>query len=51
GLGLSIVKLAVEKLGGSVKVESEEGKGSCFSVILPIRYGIISADHLSRGQN
>jgi two-component system phosphate regulon sensor histidine kinase PhoR len=44
GLGLSIVKLAVEKLGGKVRVESEEGKGSCFSIILPRRCGIISTD-------
>ncbi|MFK7948768.1 MAG: ATP-binding protein [Saprospiraceae bacterium] len=28
GIGLAIVKLSVEKLGGSLKLESEEGKGS-----------------------
>jgi signal transduction histidine kinase len=35
GLGLSIVRRIVEKLGGQVGVESEEGKGSVFSFTLP----------------
>jgi len=35
GLGLPIVKQLVEMHGGSVSVESQEQKGSCFQVILP----------------
>lgn len=35
GLGLSICKGIIEKLGGSIRVESALGRGSCFVVELP----------------
>lgn len=36
GLGLSLVKEAVEKMGGSVRAESEVRKGTVFIVRLPV---------------
>jgi signal transduction histidine kinase len=37
GLGLAIVRSIAERHGGSVWVESEEGKGSTFYLQIPIR--------------
>ncbi|MGD6816147.1 chemotaxis protein CheW [Metabacillus sp. 84] len=42
GVGLDVVKSAIESLGGAVTVDSEEGKGSVFSVQLPLTLSIIS---------
>jgi signal transduction histidine kinase len=35
GLGLFITKNIVEQHGGSIRVESNVGKGACFEVVLP----------------
>ncbi|MDD5584186.1 MAG: HAMP domain-containing sensor histidine kinase, partial [Candidatus Omnitrophica bacterium] len=36
GLGLSIVANIVREHGGSISVESEEGKGAAFMIKLPV---------------
>jgi two-component system chemotaxis sensor kinase CheA len=43
GVGLDVVKNKIESLGGSVAVRSELGKGTTFSIQLPLTLSIISS--------
>lgn len=43
GLGLAIVQQALEKAGGRIAFESEEGKGSTFTFYLPAEGGSFTA--------
>ncbi|PGT86687.1 MULTISPECIES: chemotaxis protein CheA [Bacillaceae] len=42
GVGLDVVKSTIESLGGTVSVDAQEGKGSLFSIQLPLTLSIIS---------
>jgi signal transduction histidine kinase len=44
GLGLSISKWIIEKMGGSIFVESAPGEGSCFSFEIPVIEGEAPAE-------
>jgi signal transduction histidine kinase len=35
GVGLALARKVIERMGGRLGVESEQGKGSCFWVELP----------------
>ena len=37
GLGMPIVKTLIDRMGGTIEIESEAGKGSCVYITLPFR--------------
>lgn len=41
GVGLDVVKTAIEAVRGKVDISSEEGKGTTFSIVLPLTLAII----------
>ena len=46
GLGLPISKKMTEMMGGRMDVESKEGKGTTFSIIIPIKVEDLSLIHI-----
>ena len=44
GLGLSITKKLVDQLGGTIRLESEKGKGTAFYVEIPFKINKVNSD-------
>jgi len=43
GVGMDVVRTNIEKIGGTVEVRSEPGKGSAFVIKIPLTLAIVSA--------
>lgn len=43
GVGMDVVRTNIEKIGGSIELHSVEGKGSTFSIKIPLTLAIVSA--------
>jgi len=51
GVGLDVVKRNIQALRGSVEVSSEEGKGSAFTIRLPLTLAIIDGLAVAVGED
>ena len=51
GVGLDVVKSSIEKIGGTVTLSSEEGKGSTVSITIPLTLAIIEAMKVKVGES
>lgn len=43
GVGMDVVRTNIEKIGGSIEMNSVEGKGSTFTIKIPLTLAIVSA--------
>ncbi len=43
GVGMDVVRTNIEKIGGSVEMKSTEGKGSTFTIKIPLTLAIVNA--------
>lgn len=43
GVGMDVVRTNIEKIGGTIDLQSEEGKGSTFTIKIPLTLAIVSA--------
>lgn len=43
GVGMDVVKTNIEKIGGTIELKTQEGKGTTFTIKIPLTLAIVSA--------
>ncbi len=55
GLGMAITKNLLDAMGGTIQVESEKGKGSCFEILLDLKivkkHEVVSPNNKNRSES
>jgi len=50
GVGMDVVKRSIQSLGGRVSISSEPGKGSTFSIVLPLTLAVLDGMVIEVGE-
>jgi chemosensory pili system protein ChpA (sensor histidine kinase/response regulator) len=51
GVGMDVVNSEIKQVGGSVEIESEQGKGSCFTIRIPFSLAVMQAIGVMAGEH
>ncbi|GMR14690.1 MAG: hypothetical protein BMS9Abin30_0295 [Gammaproteobacteria bacterium] len=51
GIGLDVVNTEIKQIGGSIEIESETGKGSCFTIRIPFTLAVMQAIGVVAGEH
>lgn len=49
GVGMDVVRKNIKALGGTINISSEEGKGTCFTISLPLTLAIVDGMSIQCG--
>jgi chemosensory pili system protein ChpA (sensor histidine kinase/response regulator) len=50
GVGMDVVNSEIKQIGGSMEIETEEGKGTCFIIRIPFSLAVMQAIGVSVGE-
>jgi len=51
GVGMDVVNTEIKQIGGSIEIESETGKGSCFTIRIPFTLAVMQAIGVVAGEH
>ncbi|RKZ03587.1 hypothetical protein DRQ25_17670, partial [Candidatus Fermentibacteria bacterium] len=51
GVGMDVVNTEIKQIGGSIEIESDTGKGSCFTIRIPFTLAVMQAIGVVAGEH